>query len=84
MITSLENSELENKDELIKEFTNLMFEKNHPNVCDTKLLNNLLDSINEEKEKFFEKDTLERSLKDKDPLEQARIVAEYNRRRMKK
>ena len=84
MITSLENSELENKEELIKEFSTLFLEKNHPDVCDAKLLGNLLDSINEEKERIFEKDTLNRSLDNKDPLEQARILAEYNRRKMKK
>ena len=47
------------------------------------LLNNLLESINKEKERIFEQDTLEESLKDKSELEKARILAEYNRRKMK-
>ena len=38
----------------------------------------------EEKEKIFEKDMLEQSLKNKDPLEKARIMAEFNRRKMRK
>ena len=83
MLSALENSELENKDELIQEFTTLYLEKNHPTDCNKALLDNLLDSINDEREKIFEKDTLEESLKGKDPLEQARILSEYNRRKMK-
>ena len=48
------------------------------------LLNDLLASINNEKERIFENDTLEESLKNKSDLEKARIIAEYNRRKMKK
>ena len=39
---------------------------------------------NHEKNKIFEKDMLEESLKDKSEIEQARIIAEYNRRKMNK
>ena len=38
----------------------------------------------DEKEKIFEEDTLAESLKGKSDLEKARIIAEYNRRKMKK
>jgi len=42
-------------------------------------LQNLLDSIKSEKERVFREDTLNQSLEGKDPIEQARILAEYNR-----
>ena len=76
-------SEIDNKRELINELANLSYEDTH-NKCSDELLKNLLSSIDEEKEKIFEKDTLEQSLRGKDPLEKARIMAEYNRRKMKK
>ena len=83
IIALIEQSEMENKEELIEEITALCFEKTHPKHCTVELLNNLLESINKEKERIFEQDTLEESLKDKSELEKARILAEYNRRKMK-
>lgn len=84
IVSSLENSGLDNKDELVKEFSSLYLEKTHPQECNEELLSNLLDSINNEKEKIYEQDTLAMSLEGKSELEQARIVAEYNRRKNKK
>ena len=84
IIALIEQSESENKEELIEEITALCFENTHPKHCTVELLNNLLESIKEEKEKIFEQDTLEESLKGKSDLEKARIIAEYNRRKMKK
>ena len=84
IIGIIEESEVENKEELIDEITALCFENTHPKHCSVELLNDLLKSINTEKEKIFESDTLEESLKDKSDLEKARIIAEYNRRKMKK
>ncbi len=84
VIASLECSDLENKDQLINELTEISLEKNHPTQCSQELLTNLLDSINEEKERIFEDDTLNQSLAGKDPLEQARILSEYNRKKVKK
>ena len=84
IIASIEESDAENKDSLIEEITTLCFESTHPTTCSVELLNNLLDSINNEKNKIFEKDMLEESLKDKSEIEQARIIAEYNRRKMNK
>ena len=40
--------------------------------------------IEQEKDRIFEKDTLDQSLEGKDPLAKARIVSEHNRRKMKK
>ena len=84
VIASLENSDLENKDQLINELTEISLEKNHPTQCSQELLTNLLDSINEEKERIFEDDTLNQSLAGKDPLEQARILSDYNRKKVRK
>ena len=84
IIASIEESDAENKDSLIEEITTLCFESTYPTTCSVELLNNLLDSINNEKNKIFEKDMLEESLKDKSEIEQARIIAEYNRRKMNK
>ena len=84
VLASIEMSEIENKTELINELANLSYEDTHNSKCSQELLDSLLASIDEEKEKIFEKDTLEQSLNGKDPLEKARIMAEYNRRKMKK
>ena len=48
------------------------------------LLDNLLETIEDEKERISEEDTLKDSLVGKDELEQARIIAEYNRRKANK
>ena len=44
----------------------------------------LSQNVPQEKDKIFEKDTLDQSLEGKDPLVKARIVSEHNRRKMKK
>ena len=84
LISSLENSDLPEKDELINKISELYLERNHPDVCNEELLNNLQQVIDTEKEKIFESDTLEQSLEGKDPKEKARIIADYNRRRLRK
>ena len=84
VMSSIESSELENKDSLVREIVDMSLEPMHNTKCSKELLENLLASMNDEKEKIFEKDTLELSLSGKDPLEKARILAEYNRRKMKK
>lgn len=84
VISMLEESDITNKEILISELTQLVLEKNHSTICTEELLANLLEVINDEKTKIFEKDSLEASMKDKSPLEQARILADYNRKKMKK
>ena len=83
LIASLESSDLPDKEKMIDDITTLYMERNHPKVCDQSLLDSLENVINEERYKIFENDTLEQSLEGKDPLEKARILSEYNRRRMK-
>ena len=84
LMAAVEASEVDDKDAITNEMTNLFLEKNHPTNCNEELLDNLVNSINNEKDKIFENDMLEQSLEGKDPLEQARIIADYNRRKMKK
>ena len=84
LISSLENSELAEKDILINKITELYMERNHPNVCNNELLENLQQVIDSEKERIFENDTLEQSLEGKDPKEKARILSDFNRRRLRK
>ena len=84
LISSLETCELPEKDLLINQISTLYLERNHADKCDESLLVNLQEVINAEKEKIFESDTLEQSLEGKDPKEKARILSDYNRRRLRK
>lgn len=84
ILASLEMSDIDNKQELINELTEISYENTHSNNFSQELLDNLYTSIMNEKERIFEKDTLEQSIEGKDPLEKARIMAEYNRRKMRK
>ena len=83
LLSSLENSEIPDKERMINEVSTLYMERNHPNVCDEALLESINDVIKQEKETIFEKDTLSQSLEGKDPLVKARIITEHNRRKMK-
>ena len=84
LIASLENSDIPDKEAMVNKITELYMERNHPNKCDESLLESINDVIKQEKEIIFEKDTLTQSLEGKDPLVKARIIAEANRRKMKK
>jgi len=84
LISSLENSELPERDVLINKISELYMERNHPDVCNSELLDNLQQVIDIEKEKIFEYDTLQQSLEGKDPKEKARIIDDYNRRRLRR
>ena len=84
LIASLQNSELPEKEELVDQITGLYLERNHPNECNEVLLNSLYQTIGDERERIFEKDTITQSLEGKDPLTKARIISEHNRRKAKK
>lgn len=83
VITLVESSDIENKDEILKDLTSLV-EETHPQDCSEQLLNNLLETMNDEKRRISNQDTLSDSLNGKSELEQARLIAEYNRRNIKK
>ena len=84
VISNIEIDEFENKNEVLDDLITLIDEDYHPKECDENLLNDLLDTMNEEKARITEEDALNDSLKGKDELEQARIIAEYNRRKANK
>ena len=83
VLISLQNSEIENLDEVLDDFMEIRNEDFHVKECGKELLNNLLDTINGEKERINNEDALRDSLKGKSDLEQARIIADYNRRKAK-
>ena len=83
LISSLQNSDIPDRDEMIDQITTLYLERNHPNVCNDSLLESINEVIIQEKENIFENDTLAQSLEGKDPLVKARIISEHNRRKMK-
>lgn len=81
IISMIESEDEPNNEEVLGDLVNLVDEDYHPKECTNDLLNNLLETINMEKSRITEEDALNDSLKGKDELEQARIIAEYNRRK---
>lgn len=77
----IESDESENKEAVLDDFTKIVDEDFHPKDCTEDLLNNLLETIDGEKHRISEEDALKDSLNGKDELEQARIIAEFNRRK---
>ena len=84
IILEIEMSEDANKDTLINELSAISFEDLHPDVCDEKLLNSLLESINNEKIKISEQEIIKNMLEGKTPEEQARILNDYNNRKARR
>lgn len=83
LMSLLESSELENKDKVIRDLTAL-FTEIHPQNCSEELLNNLLETIEDERKRISEEDVLSQSLEGKSELEKARIISEFNRRMVSK
>ncbi len=83
LISLLEESEPENKQQIIQEITSLYLET-HPSECSDELLNNLLETIVEERKRITDEDVLNQSLEGKTELEKARIISDYNRRMLAK
>lgn len=83
MLNFLEINDYPDKDEISEEISMIMFEDNHLNKCNDKLLTDLKASIDDEMQKMYEKSTLDMVIQDKSPLDQARIIADYIRRNKK-
>ena len=83
LMASLEASDLENKEKVIRDLVSLCTET-HPQECSDELLNNLLDTIMSERKRISEEDVLSQSLEGKSELEKARIINEFNRRMVSK
>ena len=80
LMSLLEESDIENKQQLINDLTAIYVET-HPSNCGEDLLNNLLDTINSERRRISDEDILNQSLEGKSELEKARIISDYNRRK---
>jgi hypothetical protein len=83
LLNYIELNDFPDKDEISKEVTTLSMEDNHIEECNEEVLKNLLNTIVSEKNRIHEKETLEENLKNKDPLDQARILADYIKRTKK-
>ena len=85
VISTIQASEIENGDQLINEVTNIAFSKENQIQCNEAILEEMKANLEAEKERISEKDILDSYLNEKnDPLAQARLLAEHNRRKMKK
>ena len=81
VMSDIESGDDEQKEDLLKDITDMLDEDFHPTECTEELLNNLVETIEDEKARINEEDSLKQSLEGKDELEQARIIANYNRRK---
>lgn len=83
LMSLLESSDLENKEKIIRDLVSI-YSETHPQECTDELLNNLLDTIVNERKRISEEDVLSQSLEGKSELEKARIISEFNRRMIAK
>ena len=83
LMTLLEESDIDNKQQLINDLTSIYMET-HPQECTDELLNNLLETMNSERSRISDEDILNQSLEGKTELEKARIISDYNRRKLSK
>ena len=79
LLALLESSDLENKERIIRDLVSI-YSETHPKICTDELLNNLLETIEDERKRISEEDVLSQSLEGKSELEKARIINEFNRR----
>lgn len=83
LMALLESSDLENKERIIRDLISI-YSETHPQECTEELLDNLLDTIVNERKRISEEDVLSQSLEGKSELEKARIINEFNRRMVAK
>ena len=83
LLALLESSDLENKERIIRDLVNI-YSETHPKICTDELLNNLLETIEDERKRISDEDVLSQSLEGKSELEKARIINEFNRRMISK
>ena len=74
MLSELDLSEYPNKDELIKELTEVSLEKTHPEYS-LELMEECKNTIISERTKLFKKEQLKSALEGLSPLEQAAYLA---------
>lgn len=79
LLVSLEASDLSDKDDISKEITGLLMEKEHPPYSQ-KVMDEYRDTIIEERSKLYRKTRLSQEIQGKMPLEQAEIIAQYTKK----
>ena len=82
MIDELNTLDIKNKDEIISEITAIGFRKDKEQYS-KKILEDCQVVINEERTKIYEKNLLKQECEGKSPEEQARIIAEYLKKKQK-
>ena len=82
MIDELNTLDIKNKDEIISEITAIGFRKDKAKYS-MKTLEDCQVVINEERTKIYEKNVLKQQCEGKSPEEQARIIAEYLKKKEK-
>jgi DNA primase len=84
LISVIDSSEDKERDNIIKEVTDIAFEKYHRSECTTGYLENLLKTIIEEKKEISSKSQLDKMLVGKTELEKARILNDWAREKLKR
>lgn len=77
VINLIEESDKDNKDDIINQIALLEESLNYKNSYNEGLMNEYLKAIQEEKEKDFERKTLEESLQGKSDIDKARIIQDF-------
>lgn len=83
LIASIESKDLEDGETLVNEIASISQEENHPSEISENYLDDILNTINVEKEKLHTNNMLSKMLTGKDPLERARILKDFANRKMK-
>lgn len=80
LLSELSQSELDHKQEMQDEITAISLEKTHPE-CTEQVMEEYRKTILEEREKFYDKEVVNRAMVGKTAEEQGRIAAEYMAKR---
>lgn len=83
IINNIENSNIENKQEIINELASIAYDSTRPVIAEQSYLKDLLNSILGERERIVKEDILNESLSGKSDIEKARILEDRNREKEK-
>lgn len=80
IIDSIMTSNLNDKDKIVNEVTSLGFDVDSTSLYDKSVMDDCLKVIDEERQKLYERTTLEKALEGKSAEEQARLLSDYIKR----
>lgn len=80
IIDSIMISNLNDKDKIVNEVTSLGFDVDSTSLYDKSVMDDCLKVIDEERQKLYERTTLEKALEGKSAEEQARLLSDYIKR----